>query len=195
MDTVSYQSDSLQILLDTIEKSCSANVDIINCIIPLLVAFIAASVTLYQFKMTIISKARLKWISNFRIITSEFCSKYDSVSLILRNIKSKQEKATEDENIDIYVDEKYKEYEKQWPELDVLYTKIRLYLNSADKREKESKVQNELLNTMNVLFELIKFENLDKLTKENSDNEIDKLIDISQQLIVIQWDKTKRFFR
>lgn len=160
--------------------------------IPILVAFIAGIVALWQAKLNILTKARLEWIQDVRTILSNYLSEVESINILAKNWQAEknlnQDKKKQGKETDgVFENQLYDQYLASHSKCNVLNKQLLLCFN-------HSRIENTaIINQLNILDQ-----NLDEdrvfVSSIILSNSVKELIRLVNAQLFIEWNKAKRFY-
>lgn len=147
----------------------------------IIVAFIAAIVSLLQVKANIISSARITWVENLRVATSDLISEVETLNDTLRRVRALSRRAPMRQKARQLFDQKTNEMKSIW----ALLFKVKLYLNRGDTNQR---LFDEKLDqyTESAYGSLTSLQNIPKLEEMNQE-----LITAAREILKEAWEDAK----
>jgi hypothetical protein len=165
--------------------------------LPLIIAFVAGSFTLYQIRLNNITNARIKWLENFKQLLSEFFSE----TAILQ-IKTGVSRGLDEKKVMHAGNEKINPIQNKITEsilehLKIIESKHDLIKLNLNPKEKLHQKFEGILDTYMDFFNKIPKQ---KTTEEYNDlirimgAYSDTLILLTRFMLKLEWEKTKRLY-
>ncbi|MBA4241378.1 MAG: hypothetical protein C0448_11670 [Sphingobacteriaceae bacterium] len=158
--------------------------DILKNFVTIILALIAGILALYQMKANIISSARIRWIEDLRDTLSKL---YPATLDILNSFEN--HKLHSKLNNPEKANESYLEYTKNMTTFNALSNKVRMQLNSNEPDHKA------IENILDEIDTKIHQHNIFKITGEELEVYLKKIVVHSKVIFKEEWEKSKKIFK